>query len=242
VPGRSETRGGIIPPENDDIRKWRIEYVLFQVIKNPQQILGETGLSKQLDTYAREALEFNTATARHLCQEMAAEGLLKTSGEGRTVCYTITPAGWLNLGNAIFPPNKQFKLNGRTLHRLLEAAREVGKQFAPTGSTLRPPPSTSELEEAIIAAFEERLRERYSLTGLVPIWEVRAEIRNRFGDTIARHDVFDKAVLDLWRATKIQLTPITDYAKATPTQLQDGIPGLGETLFYLEAAHATATL
>ncbi len=84
------------------------------------------------------------------------------------------------------------------------------------------------------------MRERHAVGGLVPIHEVRAAVRKQFGETAARHDVFDEVVLGLWRTQKLRLTPITDHAKATPDQLQDAIPGVGEILFYLEPAHAPA--
>jgi hypothetical protein len=50
--------------------------------------------------------------------------------------------------------------------------------------------------------------------------------------------LFDDVVLELWRDKRIRLTPISDHARATPEQLQNAIPGVGEILFYMEAAHA----
>jgi hypothetical protein len=77
---------------------------------------------------------------------------------------------------------------------------------------------------------------------LVPIPEVRAAIRDRFGEAVGGHDTFDDAVLGLWRAGRVRLTPIFDPAKAAPDQLRDAIPGVGETLFYLEAARDPAAV
>jgi hypothetical protein len=77
---------------------------------------------------------------------------------------------------------------------------------------------------------------------LVPIHEVRAEVLAQFGPAAARHDVFDEAVLGLWRAKQVRLTPIADRGKVTPQQLQDAIPGVGETLYYLEGAHESAAV
>jgi hypothetical protein len=69
---------------------------------------------------------------------------------------------------------------------------------------------------------------------------VRAEVRRRLGEAAGRHDHFDEVVLGLWRAKRLRLTPIADPGRATAEELQDAIPGVGETLFYLEPAHEPA--
>src|SRR5262249_14780499 len=96
------------------------------------------------------------------------------------------------------------------------------------------------VKAAVLAATAEFRAERHAVTGLVPIWEVRQEIGRRFGDEAARHDIFDELVLQLWREGKARLTAISDLSKATPQQLQGAIPGSGNTLFYIEAAHELA--
>ncbi len=231
-------RGKIIPPANDDVRKHRIGYLLLAVLKTQGQSLAETEATRHLDTYAREALELNAPTARQLLRELAGQGLLAASGEKRSIRYSLTLAGRVELANSDFPKGRIFPLSGETLNLLLEAAREIGKQFMAHPEKAAEPPPRAELERVILSAFEEFRRERHAVTGLVPIHEVRTEVRRRFGDAAARHDVFDDVVLELWRAKRIRLTSISDHAKATPEHLQDAIPGVGETLFYLEAAHA----
>ena len=223
------------------MRDNRTGYLLLEVLKGPGQSLAQSDANDHLDTYAREGLELNAATARHLLQELAVQGLLAKLGDGKSVRYALTPSGRVKVANAEFPPRRKFTLTGHTLNALLEAAREIGKQFAARGRTGRDPDPAA-LERAVLAAFEELLRERHAVGGLVPIHEVRAEVRSRFGDPASRHDVFDEVVLHLWRAKKFRLTPIADHAKATPAQLGDAIPGVGETLFYLESAHAPATV
>jgi DNA-binding PadR family transcriptional regulator len=236
------TRGKIIPPSNDQVSDLRIGYLLLEVLKAPGQSLGDAEANDHLDTYARDGLELNATTARHLWRELATQGLLARSGEGRFARYALTPAGRVRLANAEFPAGRKFTLTGEVLTALLEAAREVGKQFASAPGDQAEHPSGADLEQAVLAAFGALLRERHAVGGLVPVHEVRAEVRRRFGDAAARHEVFDEVVLRLWRAKKLRLTPIADHAKATPAQLSDGIPGVGETLFYLEAAHAPAAV
>jgi hypothetical protein len=171
---------------------------------------------------------------------LAGQGFLTITRNGRTERYTLTDAGRLHLGTLPFYDSFRFRLTGRVLNDLLEAAREADKQFAPSQATsgvypVSEHPSKAELERTILDKFEAMRRERYSVAGLVPIHEVRADVRERLGLAAAGHDVFDEAVLRLWRDKKVRLTSIADRGKATPEQLQDGIPGVGETLFYLEA-------
>ncbi len=237
VPGR----GRIIPPSNDQIQAHRTALLLFEVLKGPEQSLAEAEISDHISDRARQELDLNVATARHLCMELAAQGLLARSGEGRIARYAITQAGRIKLANMDFPKDREFRLKGDALAALLEAAREVGKQFAPHGSE---PGDRSldqaELEHAILSAFQELLREQHTVTGMVPIHEVRAEVKKRLGERAARHDTFDSAIIQLRHASQFRLVPITDQSKASVEQLQAAIPGIGETLFYLEAAHEPA--
>jgi predicted transcriptional regulator len=231
-------RGRVVPPPNDRVRDYRTGYLLLQVLRSPRHAVTEAEANARLDTYAREGLELNAATASHLRHELTNRGLLAASGTGRAASFSLTPAGRAAVGNLAFPPDRTFPLTGKVLNDLLEAAREVGKQFAPPTTEATGP----ELERGILEAFEELLRERYAVSGLVPVFEVRAAVRGRLGGAAARHDTFDEAVLRLWRAKRFRLTPIADRGKATPDQLRDAIPGMGETLFYLEAVREPAAV
>jgi predicted transcriptional regulator len=236
------TRGRFVPPASDQVRDYRTGYLLLQALRAPRNTVSDAEANSQLDSYARDALELNAATASQLRRELARQGLLASAGSGRATEFSLTPAGRVAIGNTAFPADRTFPLPGRVLNDLLEAAREVGKQFVPAAADQPRTPSGGELEHAILSTFEELLRERYAVSGLVPVPDVRAAIRSRFGDRAARHDMFDEAILGLWRSKKVRLTPIADHAKATPDQLHDAIPGLGETLFYLEAARDPAAV
>jgi hypothetical protein len=120
------------------------------------------------------------------------------------------------------------------LNDLLEAAREAAKQFGGAPKAEAAAPDPARLEQTILASFEELLRERHAVTGMVPIHEVRAGVRRQLGETAARHDVFDPAVHALRQAGRLRLIPITDGTQASPEQAQASIPGIGETLFFLE--------
>ena len=152
----------------------------------------------------------------------------------------------MSLGNMNFLPGPKFTFSGEALNLLLDAAREVAKQFEP--QVVKAPPkqlpmlSVEELEKAILSALEELRREKFAVSGMVPIYEVRAVIRQQFGEDSARHDVLDEAFHQLRRGNRLRLIPIADPARATAEQLQDSIPGVGETLFYLETAHEPAAV
>jgi predicted transcriptional regulator len=236
------TRGAVKAPANEQVRGLRTSYLLLQVLRGKNGTMTEVEANKSLDSYAREGLELNAPTASQLRRELAAAGLLTVQGNGRGAAYALTPEGRLALGNARFEESRDFRLPGEVLNRLLEAAREVGKQFTAVPPAAGGVPTRAELEEAILESFGELRRERHAVSGLVPIAEVRAAVRRRFGEAAARHDCFDEAVLALWRAHKLGLVPITDPSQAAPGQLQDAIPGQGDILFYLETAHEPAAL
>jgi hypothetical protein len=215
--------------------------LLFEVLRAPGQSVADSEASNHVNDYARNDLDLNAATARRLWKEFAAQGLLARSGDGRIARYALTREGRIKLANADFPKDREFRLKGDALAALLEAAREVGKQFTPQP----PEPTTRPLEQAdlervALTAFEELLRERHTVTGMVPIHEVRSEVRRQLGDRAARHDTLDQVILRLRHNGPFRLVPITDQSKASTDQLQASIPGIGETLFYMEAAHEPA--
>lgn len=233
VPGR-----GFKAPASEQVRKCRTEYLLRQVLHEGNATTSDAEANKRLDTYARESLELNASTANFLRRELVSKGLLTAQGTGPRVVYSLTSDGRLALGNAQFEDGIVFHLPGLVLNRLLEAAREVGGQFG--HQPAKPPASPEELRHAILESFEELLREEHGVTRLVPIHQVREAVWKKFGSTSARHDVFDEAVLSLWRTQRLGIVPITDPSKATPEQLRDSIPGEGDTLYYLEVAHEPA--
>jgi predicted transcriptional regulator len=224
--------GAVTPPSNDLVRKFRVSYLLLQLLKADRHTLRQAEANR-FDALAKR-LELNAATAVAVRRELADRGLLTVARHGRSEEYTLTPEGRLELGTLAFDDDFEFKLRGRALNDLLEAAREAAKQFAGArGATAR---DAAHVEQAILDSFEALLRERHSVTGMVPIHQVRAEVHRQLGETAARHDIFDPAVLALRQAGRLRLIPITDGTKASPEQTQASIPGIGETLFFLEAA------
>ena len=154
--------------------------------------------------------------------------------------YKLTADGRAHLANTKFQADHEFRLTGVVIEALLDAAKEVGKQFEPSTQEAARPIQTGDLQRAIQDTFEELLRERHAVTGLVPIHEVRAELRRRLGDQAARHDTFDPLVIGMRQAGQFRLVPVTDLSRVSSDELQESIPGTGETLFFLEAARELA--
>ncbi|MCS6849685.1 MAG: hypothetical protein NZ700_00780, partial [Gemmataceae bacterium] len=113
-----------------------------------------------------------------------------------------------------------------TCHRL---AGEAGPPAAP----LQAP----DLLGAILAEFDALLRERYSHQRRVPVYELRRNLARKLGPAAASHDRFDPAVKLLRQQNRIRLVPISDLRDATADQLNDSVPGINETFFYLEPVH-----
>lgn len=238
-------RGKVHPASNEDVRQARVAYLLLQLLQGRGHSLSSSVANKA--TSQSRTLELNAATSRHVRSELAARGLLTIERGTRSERYTLTDAGRLHLGTLAFYESFRFRLTGKELNLLLEAAREAAKEFTPMGVDAAQAPATEaptagDLAEAILKSFEDLRRERHTVSGMVPIHEVRAEVRARFGPAAARHAVFDEAVLSLWREKRVRLTSIADRGKATPEQLQNSIPGVGETLFYLEVAREPASV
>jgi predicted transcriptional regulator len=236
---------GIVPPSNENVRRYRISYLLLQLLKAEQHTLSQPQANR-FDALGKR-LELNAVTATSLRHELAAQGLLTISRPNRFETYSLTPEGRLKLGTLAFDTDFEFKLRGRILNDLLEAAREAAREFSDVpGKETKPTVDAASatdaaeavsLEDAIFRAFDELLRERHTVTGMVPIHEVRIEVRKHLGEAAARHDVFDAVIFKWWQDGRFRLIPITDGTQASLEQLQASLPGTGETLFFLESVH-----
>jgi predicted transcriptional regulator len=179
--------------------------------------------------------KLNEATAWVLYGELAKAGHVTARWNGTSGEYTLTPSGLRHLAGLSFDGLDKLTLPGRALTALLAAARG--------GATPTPAPTATtpaHLEAAVMDIFHRLLRERHANIRMVPIHEVRAEVRARFGDKAASREVFNELLLDMRAADKARLVSITDRSRATEQQLHDSVFAVGETFFYMEAAHATA--
>ncbi len=185
--------------------------------------------------------KLNHATAWKVRGELTAAKCVAVTGSGDTAAYSLTDAGKTRLAGLSFDAFPDVKLTGLALTALLAAARG-GVKGVPTPATATPttkPTSTAaDLEAAVMEIFGRLLRERHANIRMVPIHEVRAEIRERFGERAASHEVFDELLLDLRQAKRIRMVPISDPSRVSPVEMRDSIKSSVGTLFYLETADA----
>lgn len=247
-PAIRQTGGDYVPPANENIKREREVCLLLGLLEADGYTLTG-GEANRL--CARTAnLDLNPTTATQVRQELADRGLIDIQQQGRTIRYTLTPAGRVALGNMKFGDETQMVLKGRVLNELMEAARDAAKEFESAGSASqsRPAsgeamaPSSQEIERAVMEAFEELRREKYSMSEMVPIHEIRQRIRERMGGDAAGHEVLDETMQQMRRTGQLRLVPLTDRGNVTPEQMQDAIPGMDETLFYVEIAHEPAVV
>lgn len=183
----------------------------------------------------KKGSKLNEATAWVLYGELAKAGHVTARWNGTEGEYTLTPKGLRHLAGLSFDGFPEVKVKGTALTALLSAARGEEKA-APAPTPTTPPPA--DLEAEVMDIFHRLLRERHANIRMVPIHEVRAEVRTKFGDRAASREVFNELLLDMRRAKKVRLVSITDPSRATEQQLQDSVFSVGETFFYMETAHA----
>jgi hypothetical protein len=158
--------------------------------------------------------------------------------------YTLTERGKQRLFASEQYPTAELKMTGQFFNDFMAAVKEspfresaAPQEPAKSGPVAPPQPSASaDLTDTILREFRELLREKYSRTGMVPIHEVRQRIAERLGTEAARHDFFDAQLHRLRQADRLRMVPISFLGDATPEQLNDSVPGVNETLFYLEPA------
>lgn len=162
-------------------------------------------------------------------QRLAAYGQMVDRAEGHGITGKVEPGAVPE--QAAEPEEPEIKESVREAEpvaiepKAMPEIKEQGK---------KPAANPTALKAHILDTFAELLREKHTVTGLVPIHEIRAAVREKFGDEAGKHAVLDKLMLDLWREKRLKFMSIADRGRATPEQIQDGVPGVGETLFYLE--------
>ena len=177
-------------------------------------------------------------------QLLAEKGYITVAKVGRAIRCTLTSDGLEYLTTLQQYPEIKFNVAAEQLNQLMRASREASFRApeAAPAARVEAQPTAAELEKSLFEAFEELRREKYQRSGMVPIYEIRRQVAARLGPTAARHDVFDEAAKQLWRSGRVRMVSIAEPDKATTDQLRDSIEGIGETLFYLEAAHEHAVL
>jgi len=230
-------KGTVKDPAEPFTRASQEAFILLQLVGTPDGGETATNLNKKPGD---KKLGLTAATARSVRGLLVVEGLIAVTRTARSEKYSLTAEGVARLVAASFDEFKKLDLTGPILTQMLRAARARSApdrpEPTPSAVTQHVREATPEqIQETVLSAFQDLRRERHALTGRVPIHEVRDLIGQKFGSAVASHETLDPIILGLWREKRFRLNPIVDLARATHEQLQDSIPGVGETLFHLEA-------
>ncbi len=237
----------VLPPSgkpsgasNETIGRGREAFLLIKMLEAQDNIMDQ--VATQSLSYPKP-IKLNHATAWQVFAQLVESGYLQSSWNSNEGHYALTAKGQRYLTTLSFDSLGEVKIKGSALTELLQTARNhaaVAQEPVPSvhPQELRPAPTTDELEAAVMKIFGELLRERFTVIGMVPIHEIRREVRARFGPQAASHAVMDELLLHLRRTKKAKLVSIDDRSGATQEQLQDSVFAVGETFFYMEKAHA----
>lgn len=228
-PGRGKAGKAI----NENVVQYVKPYLLLQLFQAQRRTLTK-GEANRFDSLGRELLVLTPTNVQPVRAEMASEGLIEITRRGRSESYSLTPAGIEFLAANEQYPGHDFKIKGDSLNALLRAARAATAPEAHPASAFSARPA--DLSGAVFAEFLELRREEYGHTGLVPIFRIRERIAAKYGPNTARHHELDEPILQLARDGRTRLVALADLQKATPEQLNASVPGVNETLFYLELA------
>jgi hypothetical protein len=223
-----------MPPETAAQKQGRRASLLFQLFKANDFSLTASQANKSIP--CRDALELKPSLARLIRQELFEEGCLRFECSARTERYILTEAGITYLAGLEFWATGRFELNGEQLTKLLATRGRSTGGLPNSAPTIQAPKPAGDLRQTIFDGYEKLRTEKYFRTGGVPICELRAFVRERLGDQAASHEVFDLLMKELNREEKIRLEPITMDASVTKQQLEDSIPSLGRTMFFVEIA------
>jgi hypothetical protein len=222
----------------DEVREGQRAYLLLQLLDADGRSLTK-GEANKFRNAPRTRLALTAPIANHRRARLADQGYIQITRAGGSEEYSLTRDGLDYLAAGARHYDAEFKVSGRTLNTLVAAAREHSferDQSAGRPRAERPIPTPLELAEVVLAEFQELRRERHGRSGLVPVHEVRQRVVERFGPGAGRHDILDDVILDLRRRQRLGLLVISNPGDATEQQLNDSIPGVNGTLFYLEVA------
>lgn len=223
-------------------------FILLQVFRAKEQKLTRSDLNGKLKSKAAMGqLEFDVkaspVTVDYHLAELVDKGSLVEQKRGVSVSYSLHPEqGAKALASVKQHEAVSFTMTGETLNALLAAARhskvaepqvEISSQadgfIAPA-----PTPAAKPLEAYDITKYVDELRsDKYAGKSQIPIHEVRRLVADHHGEDAASHLAFDPLIKQMRSDGQLRLIAISDNRDATQEQLDDSIPGMNETLFYI---------
>lgn len=226
-----------------ELDEFRYAFLLLQLLEEEGGMM-KSKINSSVSAVMRRNLDLKAAKDLNAKREELVPVYIgkenrKTPKGGTATYYSITPKGCAYLVNLKQYPMR-LVVNGKTINRLVELVREGTNEFSqPDGYQSSQASTVSiatavDVEQAALDAISFLSKERFAHDRLVPICELRAEMRQRFGEALATHEVLDPKLRKLRSEKQIRMVPIGDPSNASSEQLNDSVPGVHETLFYVE--------
>lgn len=243
------------PDASDETLRYQESYILLQMLKFEERTASRSKLNEKLKSpSARGNLEFPAAaedaraTVDYHLHNLVRAGSLAEKRQGVSTIFTLTADGLKTLGAANQHETVEYRFVGSALNILLAAARDSsGKHHAkPTHHAEEhhraPEPAqrsaahqAADIEPKQIHAFVEQLKaDRYAGKDLIPIHEVRSLVAQHHGADAAGHATFDELLMTMRADEEIKIIAIADSRDTPRSHLDDSIPGMNETLFFID--------
>ncbi|MEZ6121556.1 MAG: hypothetical protein R3C49_00115 [Planctomycetaceae bacterium] len=111
--------------------------------------------------------------------------------------------------------------------------RDSREDSVRTAGTTPAAVSTETIRDAVLTILAELKANQFHAASYVPVYAVRRAIAARFGTEASGHNRLDDIIRQLRNEGRLRLVAITDL-NVPADQLADAIPGMGQTLFYME--------
>jgi DNA-binding PadR family transcriptional regulator len=240
-------------PARPDIPDQQLEaqeaFILLQFFRAKEQRLTRSELNGKLKTKAAVGqLEFDVQSAPgtidyHLVN-LVRNGCLDQEWKSRSVAYTLnSDHGTTALAAARQHDAVSFTMTGELLNALVAAVRKSnqppsdGNQERKDGGDGPPspaPPHSTPIGPSDITKAIEQLRSNlYASHDKIPIHAVRQFVASHHGEQAASHTVLDPLIVRMRSDGQLRLIAISDSRDATQQDLNNSIPGMNETLFYI---------
>jgi predicted transcriptional regulator len=230
---------------NNKLLEHQKALILIHLLLAKDRRLKKAEANRKITAAAKKYLNLSVSGANQLREELVREGYLskitEKAGRRRVESFELTERGLALLASLEQYPTFELRVKGRELNALIAAVREMRDTWQPRAAPTLPQ-ATGDVSDLILAEFKELRREHFGHTGLVPIHGLRRRLAQKYGAETARHDVLDPQLQLLRQQNRLRLVAISQTSDATAEQLNDSIPGVNETLFYLEAVHEQPVL
>jgi len=219
-------------------------YILLQLFRSKDGPLSRSKLNDKLKSKAAiGSLEFKIKeepeTIDYHLSLLVEKGYVEEKRQGVGVSYALGDEGRKALATATQHEGATFNLTGGLLNELLKLAREsnpaaeVVDPPKPSDGPAPAPEHRSIGVQDILELIDQLKSGDYAGRDLIPIHELRALVAERHGKEAASHPTFDPLLKRIRGDDQLDLIAISDNRDATQEQLDDSIPGMNETIFYI---------